>query len=240
MRILAVYYGYYCSLNTGFYNLFVQLEKDETVHIGDSIAIEMMEDSFTAAQVILIDPKTEGDFACVSQKAAERVRSGECGVSKETETYAKGPGIARLIASHIPWQDDDPCKAVKTAEKIKVQELLEEYSDKVCLSPYKELRSGDESIHDHVQPGYSVPEQVIEYLRSAPFYYCCPGIYEHPFKPGTRLLGPNARTDGTFYWDVDLWEYVSEYHVVLPQAFVDHVMSETGAAMLEAFRLPAD
>ena len=55
-----------------------------------------------------------------------------------------------------------------------------------------------------------------------------PGVYEHPFIPGKRLLGPYCYTDGHYWWDRDTWKYVTKYHVRLPQEFVDFVMSGAG------------
>ena len=42
-------------------------------------------------------------------------------------------------------------------------------------------------------------------------------------------------TDGKYHWDRDTWKYVVKYHVTLPQEFIDHVMSEEGAAFIERF-----
>lgn len=105
----------------------------------------------------------------------------------------------------------------------------------ICVSPYRELRFGNESIFDHVQGNYSVPDRVIAYLRTTQPYLMSPGIYKHPFKPETDLLGPYLYTDGKYCWDRDTWKYVLKYHVTLPQDFIDHVMSDEGKAYLERF-----
>lgn len=105
----------------------------------------------------------------------------------------------------------------------------------ISVSPYKELRLGDESIYDHVLEGYSVPDCVIAYLRTTQPYLMSPGVYEHPFRPGTRLLGPYLYTDGKYCWDRDTWKYVVKYHVTLPQDFIDHVMSDEGKAFIGKF-----
>ena len=63
-----------------------------------------------------------------------------------------------------------------------------------------------------------------------------PGIYEHPFKPGYRLLGPYQYTDDKFSWDRDTWKYVVKYGLTLPQEFIDHVLSPAGIQFLEEFR----
>ena len=73
----------------------------------------------------------------------------------------------------------------------------------ICVSPYRELRFGNESIFDHVQGNYSVPDRVIAYLRTTQPYLMSPGIYKHPFKPETDLLGPYLYTYGKYCWDRD-------------------------------------
>ena len=123
----------------------------------------------------------------------------------------------------------------KTDEEKASRRFLEEMRKMICLSPYKELRAGEKSIHDYVQEGYSVPEKVIAYLRTTEPYLMSPGIYEHPFKPGTRLLGPYMYTDGKYFWDRDLWKYVVKYHVTLPEEFVNYVMAGDGDAFFEEF-----
>ena len=102
----------------------------------------------------------------------------------------------------------------------------------ICLTPYKELHSGEESIYNHVHEGYGVPEKVIAYLRTTKPFLMSPGTYDHLLKEGTRLLGPYLYTDDTYYWDRDTWKYVVKYGLELPQAFIDHVMSEDGTKFI--------
>ena len=103
----------------------------------------------------------------------------------------------------------------------------------ICLTPYKEIKGGDESIYDHVREGYTVPDKVIAYLKMAKPYVMCLGIYEHPFKEGVTLLGPYWYQDGTYSWDRDTWKYVVKYGLELPQEFIDHVMSEEGTRFMD-------
>ena len=111
-----------------------------------------------------------------------------------------------------------------------------EMDGSICLSPYKELNFGDKSIHDFVQEGYTAPDKVIAYLmKIRKPCLMSPGVYEHPFKPGTKLLGPYLCTDGKHIWDRDLWKYVVKYHVTLPQEFIDYVMSGEGDAVLNEY-----
>lgn len=101
------------------------------------------------------------------------------------------------------------------------------------ITPYKEIRGGEESIYDHIQEGYTVPDKVIAYLRTTTPYLMSPGVYEHPFKAGCRLLGPYWYTDGKYCWDRDTWKYVVKYGLMLPPDFIDHVMSDEGTAFIE-------
>jgi len=103
----------------------------------------------------------------------------------------------------------------------------------ICITPYKEILGGKESIYDYVQDGYSVPDKVIAYLRTGIPDIMSPGIYAHPFKKGTRLLGPYWYTDGKYCWDRDTWKYVVKYGLTLPQDFINHVMSDEGTAFIE-------
>lgn len=109
---------------------------------------------------------------------------------------------------------------------------MEEY---ICLTPYKEILGGDKSIYDYVKAGYSVPAKVIAYLKTTKPYIMSPGIYNHPFKENTALLGPYWYCDGNQYcWDRDTWKYVVKYGLTLPQDFIDYVMSEAGTTYLQS------
>ena len=120
---------------------------------------------------------------------------------------------------------------VQTLRRLAMNDRMEE--SMIMLTPFKELRLGEESIHDWVDTGYNVPEKVISYLRTTEPYVMSPGIYEHPFVPGKQLLGPYVYTDDRFCWDRDAWKYVVKYHVRLPQEFIDYVMSGEGDEFLK-------
>lgn len=210
-------------------HLHVRLDDGEVIHLGDTISIEMMDDSFMDAEVKLIDPKYAGDYAWITKKAAERVKSGEYGMSEQRVMKAEGPGTADLVVLDVPYHE------VKTEEEIRSRKAIERLRSMICVSPFKEIRLGRESIYEHVQKGYTVPDKVIAYLRTTKPYLLSPGIYDHPFKPGERLLGPYTYTDGKHYWDRDTWKYVLKYHVTLPQEFIDYVMSDEGDAFIERF-----
>lgn len=103
----------------------------------------------------------------------------------------------------------------------------------ICLTPYKELNIGEESIFDHVKGGYKVPDKVIAYLRTRKPFLMSPGIYNHPFKKDKSLPGPYLYTDDTYFWDRDTWKYVVKYGLELPQEFIDHVMSDAGTEFID-------
>lgn len=55
---------------------------------------------------------------------------------------------------------------VKTDAEIDARAFAEELSKMVCVSPFKEIDCGDESIYDYVKEGYVVPDKVIAYLKT--------------------------------------------------------------------------
>lgn len=205
-------------------NLQVRLDEGDILTAGGKIQIEMMDDSIIEREIKIINPKLAGDYAAVCEKAKQWEQSGE------TLQVIKGPEECEVVVMHVPYHE------VKTEEEIRsraaMEEFLEDLNSKVCITPFKELDSGEKSIHDFVEEGYSVPDKVIAYLRTTKPHMMSLGLYEHPFKPGTDLCGPYTYTDGYYYWDRDTWKYVLKYHVTLPQEFIDHVMSDEGTAFL--------
>jgi len=106
---------------------------------------------------------------------------------------------------------------------------------KICITPYKEIKGGEKSIYDFIKNDYSVPNKVIEYLRTTKPFVMSPGIYKHPFKPEVDLLGPYMYTDVHYYWDRDTWKYVVKYGLTLPDEFVEYVTSGKGDSFLASF-----
>ena len=204
-------------------NLRIRLEENERLAVGDTIVIPMMDGSTLEREIMILSPKYAGDYAAVSKKTAQKVASGEWGTSKEPVLAIDGPDPhCDAVVMHVPYHE------VRLEENIRAREFVEERRRKACLTPFKELRLGSESIYDWVEEGYTVPTKVIAYLKITEPDIMSPGIYEHPFKPGMRLLGPYCYTDGHYWWDRDTWKYVTKYHVRLPQEFVDYVMSGAG------------
>ena len=229
LKILSVSGCPYEDYEGQILNLCIEMGEGEELSLNDIISIEMMDDTFLEREVLLINPNLAGDYYTISEKTRKKVESGEYGVSKDPTSRIKGPCIADIAVTDVPYHE------VKTDRNIANKKFVEEVEKKTCLSPFRELHFGDKSIHDYVQEGYSVPEKVIVYLRTTKPFMMCPGIYEHPFKPGKKLLGPYYYTDGIHFWDRDLWKYVLKYHVTLPDEFVEYVMSGAGDAFLESF-----
>ena len=104
----------------------------------------------------------------------------------------------------------------------------------INITPYKEIKGGNESIYDYIDASFVVPQKVILYLQTNKPYMMSPGIYQHPFKD-MQLLGPYWNTDDEYYWDRDTWKYGLKYHVTLPQFFIAKVMSDAGTTFLKQF-----
>lgn len=210
-------------------NIEAILDEGEVVHLGDTIDIPMMDDTFLKREVKIINPRCVGDYAAVSMSVTKDVESGEYGKSKTVTTVVEGKCRCTLVVMNVPYHD------VKTEDAIKAQNAIAERKCRVCLTPYKEFTGNKnyDSIRKHTQSGYTVPNKVIKYLQVGDAYMMCPGIYEHPFKPGVRLLGPYFYSDGHYYWDRDTWKYVLKYNLTLPQDFIDYVMSDAGTEFIE-------
>ena len=203
-------------------NLNIRLEEGELLTKGGNITIEMMDGTFLNREVKIINPQCAGDYAEVCGAAKQWKRAGK------TLTEIKGPCKCEIVVTNVKYHE------VKTDEEIRNRQAIEKFNQMVCVSPYKEIHCGGESIYDNIEAGCTVPDKVIAYLRTTKPYIMCPGVYDHPFKKGVRLLGPYMYTDGYFFWDRDTWKYVVKYGLKLPQEFIDHVMSEAGSKFIES------
>ena len=212
----------YEDYENGVMNLDVLLENGDTVSVGDVIKIEMMDDSVIEREVKIINPKKAGDYYPVSKEA----RESNWGRSKKPVLSVTGECGCSLVVL-----DCNPCD-VKTQENIDAKAFFDEKNSRFCLTPYIELHMGEESIYDHINHSFSVPDKVILYLQTKELYFFCPGLYQHPFHEETTLCGPYVYTDGYYYWDRDTWKYVLKYGLTLPQQFIDHVMTDEASIFL--------
>ena len=127
MEILSVAGCPYEDYDGQVLELHVRLEDDEVVRVGETISIEMMDGSFVDAEVKIINPKYAGDFAWVSKKAADKVESGEYGMSDKRVMSVEGPCIADFAVLDVPYHE------VKTDEEINARKMIEEMKKMVCL-----------------------------------------------------------------------------------------------------------
>ena len=98
----------------------------------------------------------------------------------------------------------------------------------ICLTPYRELRHGADSLKAHLSAPRILPERVRQYLSLGRVVQVVQGIYRHPFS-GKELVGPVLLGDGGRYtWDRDTLEYVEKYGLELPDEFIDYVMGSEG------------
>lgn len=228
MKITGVFGCPYEDHEGEILNIDVNLYEGENLYEGDTISIEMTDGPSVEREIKIINPKLAGDYGVISEKAKKWKPSGM------TLKEAKGPGHYSIVVTDVPYHE------VKTDEEISVRAFMDEQRKMVCVSPFVEIHCGEESIFDYIQEGYTVPEKVIAYLQTTKPYMMCPGVYEHPFIKGKKLMGPYMYTDGHYWWDRDTWKYVVKYHVTLPQEFIDYVMSDEGTEFLKQCEIDGD
>lgn len=202
-------------------NLHVSLDETESISLGDTVKIELMDDSVIEREVVLLNPKYANDYEYIY---CPDTYKGQ--ITKQVS----GKCLCTVVVMNVAYHD------VKTEQEISSRRLFNEVRSRKCLTPYKELHWGKESIFDYIDPEFVVCDKVIQYLQTDESYLVAPGIYEHPFIPSKRLLGPYSYTDGQYYWDRDTWKYVVKYHLKLPKEFIDHVLSDKGTEFIKAHR----
>jgi len=190
------------------YVIYGKLGDGERLAVSETVSIELMDGSSVVREVLELRALVDGKYANV------RACTGPCPFGVEV--------------SNLEGYD------VKTPDAVEARRRIKRFDQMVCLTPFRELKHGDESIYDWVEDGYAVPKKVLAYLMTTEPFFMSPGIYEHPFKPGKRLLGPYCYTDGHFWWDRDCWKYTAKYHVRLPREFVDYVMSGKGDKFMKS------
>ncbi len=190
--------------------LTLKADSGETIRVGQKISIMLTDETYEEHEIVsmriweLKPNAKKGKWIDV-----EAISDGQ---SCEVDIY----GIKGIVqTTSMP----SPAEMRRLAAMINVM-------------PYKEIDGGEESIYDHIDETFSVPEKVIAYLQTTEPHMVCMGLYKHPFKD-MQLCGPYWYTDGEYYWDRDAWKYVLKYHVTLPQSFIDKVMSDKGTDFLE-------
>lgn len=191
--------------------LSIEAEKGETIRVGQPVSIMMIDETYEEHVISSIRVG----------KLNQSNRRWEWGNVESISDGEHGEASIYGIQGNV-WATCMPTPA----EMRRLDAMIN-------ITPFKELKTGKESIFDHVDESFTVPDKVILYLQTKQPHLACPGIYHHPFKPDMELLGPYMYTDGEYYWDRDAWKYVVKYHVTLPQKFIDKVMSDVGTAFLE-------
>lgn len=189
---------------------------EERIEVGQTIRIELTDETFTERTIKSLE-------RWIQPKGSQRSKRVYFDYIENGES---ADALVENIESHTIQTTSMP-------SHVERKEIEEMWARMICLTPYKELNRGSESIHDHVREGYTVPDKVIAYLRTTKPFVMSPGIYDHPFKEGVRLLGPYLYTDDKYYWDRDTWKYVVKYGLVLPESFINHVMSDEGTKFIE-------
>ena len=184
MEILYVSGSPYEDYEGQILNLHIRLDENDILVKGEMISIELMDDSTIDREIKIINPKLAGDYGIISEMAKQWQPS------KKTLSKITGPGVCDIVITNVK------CHDVKTKEAIRNRQFEKELCQKVCISPYKELCCGEESIYNYVEKGYTVPDKVIAYLRTTKPFLMIPGVYKHPFKKEVDLLGPYLYTDG--------------------------------------------
>ena len=106
-----------------------------------------MDDTFAEREVKIINPRRAGDYAAMSQQAKQRKPSGK------TLKEFRDPRTCVIVVMHVPYH------AVKTEQEINSRTFFAEMEKKECISPFKEILCGEESIYNYVREGYEVPAQ---------------------------------------------------------------------------------
>ena len=66
--------------------------------------------------------------------------------------------------------------------------------------------------------------EVIKYLESGHLFAAVPGVEDDVLSPHRPIIGAlHIRTDGCFAWPNTLSYWVKQYHISLPQEFLDHM-----------------
>lgn len=190
--------------------LTIQSDKNETIRVGQTITIQLVDES------------------CVDRTIAS-MRKWEPNYSKKR---GKWIGVDSISNGESCQADVFGLVGIVQTTSMPTSEEERRLAAMISVMPYKELCDGTESIYDHIDDSFAVPDKVIAYLKTTHPHMVRMGIYKHPFKDA-ELLGPYWYTDGEYYWDRDAWKYVLKYHVTLPQAFIEKVMSEEGTRFLK-------
>ena len=78
-----------------------------------------------------------------------------------------------------------------------------------------------ESIRDK---SHQEEEKIIKYLNEGTLFIACPGVTKDVLNELRGIIGaPHIYTDGVWAWCGDLSYYVKEYHIELPEKFIENM-----------------
>jgi hypothetical protein len=95
---------------------------------------------------------------------------------------------------------------------------------------FQELSHGDSDgpkLRDSLQQTSDKHEtEIVGYLLSGKILIACFGIASDILNPSSEFkIAPHIMTDGVWAWPQDLAYYVKEYHVLLPDSFINHMIA---------------
>ncbi len=127
------------------YVIYGKLGDGERLAVSETASIELMDGSSVVREVLELRALVDGKYANV------RACTGPCPFGVEV--------------SDLEGYD------VKTPDAVEARRRIKRFDQMVCLTPFRELKHGDESIYDWVEDGYAVPKKVLAYLMTTePFF----------------------------------------------------------------------
>ena len=98
------------------------------------------------------------------------------------------------------------------------------------LGFFKELNYGDGSggtLSELIQDTpHEWENEIVDYLSTQEPFIVSLGISYDVFYPDKIIGAPNIFTDGVWYWSEDLPYYIKNYHVKLPDEFIEYVKKQ--------------
>ncbi len=85
----------------------------------------------------------------------------------------------------------------------------------------------DSSIHNMQKASLVDEDKILQYLQSAALFVASPGVEKDVLSSSKRGIGSvKIFTDGVWAWPASLYYYLENYHIVLPEEFVEYVRNK--------------
>jgi hypothetical protein len=95
---------------------------------------------------------------------------------------------------------------------------------------FQELPYGsqnDLSIYDIQKASLVDEDKILQYLQSAVLFVAAPGVEKDVLSSSKRIIGSvKIFTDGIWAWPASLYYYLENYHIVLPEEFLEYVRNK--------------